>query len=87
MKSKTHVSERRKESQSLTPRETEVMTWLKNGKTNWEIAVILGITERTVKFHITNIMSKLNASTRSHAVALAFEGGLNFGASGHVVEL
>ncbi len=87
MKRALHRSERMKGSRSLTPRETEVLKWMKNGKTNWEIAVILGITERTVKFHITNILAKLNASTRSHAVALAFECDVNLGASGCEADL
>ncbi len=60
----------------LTPRESEVVTWLKHGKSNWEIATILNISERTVKFHIGNIMSKLNAVNRGHAVAQAIVHGL-----------
>ena len=87
MKRELHRPERMKGSRSLTPRETEVLKWMKNGKTNWEIAVILGITERTVKFHITNILAKLNASTRSHAVALAFECDVNFKAPGCKAEI
>jgi len=60
----------------LSPREHEVIKWLKQGKTTWEISVILCISERTVKFHICNIMHKLNATTRSHAIAVAIEQGL-----------
>lgn len=52
-------------------REKEVLNWLKLGKTNWEISVILQISERTAKFHVGNIMKKLNAVTRGHAVAKA----------------
>ena len=55
----------------LTERERETLAWIQKGKTNWEIAQILGISERTVKFHVQNILSKLKASSRSHAVALA----------------
>jgi DNA-binding CsgD family transcriptional regulator len=55
----------------LSLREKEVLNWLKLGKTNWEISVILKISERTVKFHVHNIMKKLNAVTRGHAVAKA----------------
>ncbi len=59
------------EKNVLTKREKEVLTWVKDGKTNWEISVILKITERTVKSHMTNIMNKLDATTRSHAVSIA----------------
>ena len=48
-----------------------MLEWIRKGKTNWEIAVILGVAERTVKFHLQNAMSKLGATTRSQAVAAA----------------
>jgi DNA-binding CsgD family transcriptional regulator len=60
----------------LTPKEKQVIKWLKEGKSNWETSAILGISERTVKFHISNIMQKLDASSRAHAVAIAIERGL-----------
>jgi LuxR family transcriptional regulator, quorum-sensing system regulator CviR len=60
----------------LSERETEVLTWAMAGKTNWEISVILKISERTVKFHIQNVMVKLEASSRAHAVAIALGEGL-----------
>lgn len=60
----------------LSVREREVLKWMKEGKTNWEISHILSISERTVKFHVQNILSKLQASTRGHAIALAMEQGL-----------
>lgn len=60
----------------LSEREKEVLQWVKTGKTNWEISMILRVSERTVKFHIHNAMAKLGASTRSHAVALALRQGL-----------
>lgn len=55
----------------LSDREVSVLTWLKYGKTSWEIAKILGITENTINFHIKNIKSKLHATNRQHAVAIA----------------
>jgi LuxR family transcriptional regulator, quorum-sensing system regulator CviR len=55
----------------LSKREIEVLSWLKEGKTSWEIARILQITERTVNFHVRNIMKKLDANNRTHAVAIA----------------
>ncbi len=60
----------------LTPKEIEILIWVKEGKTNWEIAQIQKISERTVKFHIGNILQKLGASTRAHAVSIALERGL-----------
>lgn len=57
----------------LSAREIEVLKWVKLGKTNWEISAILNISERTAKFHVINIIRKLNASTRGHAVAKALE--------------
>ena len=56
----------------LTKREGEVLEWLKQGKSSWEISMILNISERTINFHINNIMKKLNASNRIHAVAKAY---------------
>ena len=60
----------------LTGREYEVLMWLRAGKSNWEIAQILGISERTVKFHVLNLFEKLGANNRMHAVSLAYESGL-----------
>ena len=56
----------------ISRREMEVLKWLIEGKTNWEISVILNISERTVKFHIQNLMKKLGATNRYHLVAAAF---------------
>lgn len=61
---------------SLSAREVEVLMWMKEGKTNWEISVILNISERTVKFHVHNIAGKLNAVSKSHAVAIAMDRGI-----------
>jgi len=60
----------------LTSREREVLLWIKEGKTNWEISKILMISERTVRFHVENLLNKLQASTRGHAVAVALQQGL-----------
>jgi LuxR family transcriptional regulator, quorum-sensing system regulator CviR len=62
--------------QSLSPREVEILNWAKEGKTSWEIGCILGISERTVKFHFTRIREKLDVSSRCHAVAKAMSMGL-----------
>jgi DNA-binding CsgD family transcriptional regulator len=60
----------------LTSREKEVLNWLKQGKSSWDISVILRISERTVNFHVYNIMDKLGASNRPQAVAVASRLGL-----------
>ncbi len=66
---------------SLSCREKEVMDWLQEGKSSWAISVILGISERTVNFHVYNITRKLGASNRAQALAIAARLGL-LGASG-----
>ncbi len=66
----------RKKAMDLSGREQEVLAWVKEGKTNWEISMILSISERTVKFHVQNIEHKLNAVNKAHAIALAMEHGL-----------
>jgi LuxR family transcriptional regulator, quorum-sensing system regulator SinR len=55
----------------LTPREREVLKWTAAGKSYWEIATILGISERTVRHFMTNAREKLGAVTNSQAVARA----------------
>lgn len=66
----------KKPKQILTQREQEVLKWISGGKSNAEIASILGISSWTVKIHVANLLSKLNASTRGHAVAKAVSIGL-----------
>lgn len=60
----------------LSVKEKEVLKWMAAGKGNWEIAKLLGITERTVKFHVGNIMKKLDAVNRAQAVVVATQTGL-----------
>ncbi|MDP8962641.1 MAG: response regulator transcription factor [Cyanobacteriota bacterium] len=62
--------------QALTPREIEVLGMLALGLANKTIAKRLGISEHTVKFHISSIFQKLNASSRTEAVALGARLGL-----------
>lgn len=52
----------------LTPREIECVHWAAQGKTSWEISKILGITERTVNFHLSNSMQKTGSSNRQQLV-------------------
>ena len=61
---------------SLTSRELEVLSWVKEGKTSWEISKILKISERTINFHVNNVKKKLNAGNRMSAVAQAMHFGL-----------
>ncbi len=63
-------------SVALTPREIEVLRLLADGASNKIIAHKLGISDHTVKFHVTSILSKLNAGTRTEAVTLGVRMGL-----------
>lgn len=56
---------------SLTAREKEVLRWTAEGKTAYEISQILSISERTICFHITNVVSKLGASNKTQAAVKA----------------
>jgi DNA-binding CsgD family transcriptional regulator len=55
----------------LSLREKEILGWVMQGKSTWDIATILDISERTVKFHVNSTMKKLSAVNRTHAVAIA----------------
>lgn len=61
--------------EALTPREREVLALLAEGAGNREIAERLGVTEHTVKFHLSAIFGKLGASTRTEAVRRALKWG------------
>jgi len=63
-------------SNILSYREKEVLKWIKEGKSTWEISKILSISQNTVKFHIKQIKLKLNAVKNTQAVAIAIENGL-----------
>ncbi len=60
----------------LTTREREALTWAAAGKSYWETAMILGISERTVRFFMSNARRKLNVATNTQAVAEAVWRGL-----------
>ncbi|HUI67900.1 MAG TPA: response regulator [Nitrospirota bacterium] len=55
----------------LTSREKEILMWVKEGKSTWEISLIIGVSKDTVKFHMKNIFHKLNANSRSQAISVA----------------
>jgi DNA-binding CsgD family transcriptional regulator len=60
----------------LTSREVEILKWTVDGKTAWEIGQILNISERTVNFHLRNIMGKFGVHNKTHAAAKAVNLGL-----------
>lgn len=63
------------EAPKLTNREQECLRWVADGKTSWEIAHMLNVSERTVNFHLNNVMLKLDVCSRQHAVGkAAFQG-------------
>ena len=59
----------------LTERESEVLGLLAKGLANKQIAVVLGISEHTVKFHVSSIYTKLNVTNRTEAVRTGLRGG------------
>ena len=58
-------------SMGLTQRETEVLAWVAEGKSNYDVGVILGIRSVTVKKHLEHIFQKMGVETRTAAVAFA----------------
>jgi len=62
---------REKIASPLTHRELQILTCIANGGTNKQAANMLGISEQTIKNHVSAILRKLNANDRAHAVALA----------------
>jgi DNA-binding NarL/FixJ family response regulator len=62
--------------EDLTPRELQVLQLIRDGSKNKQIADQLSISENTVNFHIKNIVDKLGANDRTHAVTIALRRGL-----------
>jgi DNA-binding NarL/FixJ family response regulator len=60
----------------LSGREIEALTWVARGRTSAEIAPLVGLTKRTVDFHLDNARIKLGATTRTHAAIKAAVGKL-----------
>jgi DNA-binding NarL/FixJ family response regulator len=60
----------------LTPREIEILEYIAQGFLNKQIAAELGISEQTIKNHVTSILRKLNANARTEAVVVAIKQGL-----------
>ncbi len=67
------TSARPLEGIGLTPREAEVLLWLAQGKSNPDIAIILGAAEGTVKKHLEHIFEKLGVESRNAATLRAIE--------------
>jgi DNA-binding NarL/FixJ family response regulator len=63
-------------SKKLTDRELEVLGLISKGKSNKEIGKLLFVTDNTVKMHVKNILSKLEANDRTQAVVIAIQRGL-----------
>jgi DNA-binding NarL/FixJ family response regulator len=61
---------------ALTPREVAVLNFAAEGLANKEIADRIGATSGTVKIHVQNILSKLGATSRTHAVTIAIQRGI-----------
>jgi DNA-binding NarL/FixJ family response regulator len=62
--------------EDLSEREIEVLRHVAAGQANKQIAAQLSISEETVKAHIRNVMAKLNANDRTHAVTIALKRGI-----------
>jgi DNA-binding NarL/FixJ family response regulator len=62
--------------EELSERETSVLRLIRDGYRNKQVAHLLGICETTVNFHIRNIVEKLQANDRTHAVTIGFRRGL-----------
>jgi NarL family two-component system response regulator LiaR len=72
----TSAKETPDQGDELTVREREILTLLVAGKTNKGIAGQLSLSEGTVRFHVSNILSKMRASNRTEAASLALQQGL-----------
>ncbi|SPP98014.1 response regulator transcription factor [Bradyrhizobium vignae] len=60
----------------LSERERECLRWIEQGKSSWEIGVILNVSENTVNFHVKNAMRKLETTSRTQSVVKARRLGL-----------
>lgn len=66
-----------RELETLTPREQAVLAGVVEGLTNKQIAVRLGISDRTAQFHLSNVLNKLGVASRTEAAVLALQKGLD----------
>jgi DNA-binding CsgD family transcriptional regulator len=70
------IKQRAMKHLKVTKREVEILKWLEQGKSTWDVSIILNRSERVIKYHVTNLMEKLSAQNRTHAVAIAIRQGL-----------
>ena len=75
-KSRRHGGREGEVGPVLTPRERDVLAWVAQGKSAWEIGEILEIAKRTVDEHAQTAVRKLGAVNRTHAVAIALRDNL-----------
>ena len=68
--------ERRVLVEALTPRELEVLRLMARGLPNRQIATALNVNERTIKYHVSAVLAKLDVTNRTEAVTLALHHGL-----------
>ena len=57
----------------VSEQEKIILNYVVNGKTNWEIAKILNVSESSIKFHLKNIFKKTHSNNRSHLVSIALK--------------
>lgn len=77
LRMKEVISERPVTSEfDLSPREREVLKWAADGKTAWETAQLLGVSERAIRLYTENAMNKLRAKTKTQAVAIAVKNAI-----------
>ena len=60
----------------LTRKQQETLSWVAEGKTSWEISVIMRCKEETVNYHVKGILKRLCATNKAHAVSKAMQLGL-----------
>jgi DNA-binding NarL/FixJ family response regulator len=68
--------DRRTCDSDLSAQEVRVITLMSAGRSNREIGEVLGITEATIKYHVSEILAKLEANDRTHAVVIALQRGI-----------
>jgi DNA-binding CsgD family transcriptional regulator len=59
----------------LTPREIQILEWIASGKSDWQIGVILDISNKTVNYHAENLKRKYGVATRIQVVVAAMREG------------
>lgn len=67
----TDISDKENVKLKLSQRERETLKWMANGKTSWEAAQIMDVSQRTIEFYLANIRVKMRVNTTTQAVARA----------------